>query len=125
MHIICDECFNKAGPLEELNIWTLLVDLKKCAYCEKESPANTSHRLAGDTPRFDVCWKLGVSTKNCSYFEHSSQQRDLDDAFECELVKDSHKMAVEAIEYLRNNKKDIDARGGKRLGRLIEVLLGH
>jgi hypothetical protein len=119
MHIICDECFKKAGPIEELTIGTLLVTPQPCAYCGKEYPAKENHRLRGDTPDFNICRKLGISTSRCSYFDFIDQQRDLDEEFEAELAKDPKAMARRAVEWLKGQ----NTYGQKRIARIIETLL--
>ena len=64
MHVICNECFKKAGPMEELTIGVIL-GVGHCAYCgqnlEGEDYKN-SHRLAGDFPLPEVLHKLGFIT---------------------------------------------------------------
>ncbi len=49
-HIICDSCFKKASPIEELCIGTLHITLVPCAYCGESHPANTNHTLSGEGP---------------------------------------------------------------------------
>lgn len=117
MHIICDDCFKKVGPIEELTIG-IIKGSGVCAYCNKKLEGEDfreSHRLTGDTPRFDLCHKLGVSTSHCSYFE-----RDVEVEFEQELQRDPQAMAQQAIEWLNSR----DEYGEARVARIIEVLRG-
>jgi len=121
MHIICDECFKKAQPLEEITKGTIHVTPWLCAYCGTSTPANTTHYLSGDTPSWDVCRTLGVSTKNCSFFDYESIQRDIDVEFETELQKDTRGLANRLIDWLRSPRQSNEA-PKKRMARVIEEL---
>lgn len=60
MHIICDRCFKRVGPIEELTIG-LLWGEATCAYCGAHLTGDAfraAHRLAGDEPRLELLAKL-------------------------------------------------------------------
>lgn len=49
-HYICDGCFKKAWPIEELSLGTLSTELLPCPYCGSKTPKNTMHPLRGAEP---------------------------------------------------------------------------